>query len=73
MTNTLSRTATVAFEHGFPDACEYCADRQPARVFAKTARWGREVRVVGLCSGCAPQFEGRERYHYLGDVTEVGE
>lgn len=71
MTNELHRTATLAFEHGLADECEYCGDDADLRVFIHARRWGRESGLKVICAEHAPEFEARNGYTYVGRVEAV--
>jgi len=72
MTNDLHRTATLSFEHGLADECEYCGDGgQDLRVFIHARRWGTESGLKVICAECAPDFEARNGYSYVGRVEAV--
>jgi len=72
MTDKLHRTATLSFEHGLADECEYCgAAHDDLRVFIHARRWGRESGLKVICAEHAPNFEARPGYSYVGRVEAV--
>jgi hypothetical protein len=71
MSDQLHRTATLSFERGLADECEYCGGGDDLRLFIYARRWGQESGLKVICAEHAPDFEGRTGYSYVGNVEAV--